>query len=185
MSFSQKLRDASPYIAVLCAAVYLYYVAAHISYSAIPDQMGPERWPEIVTAVLGFVCIVEIGRRLFVSPSGVRPTETGNDSESSTDDELLNPKQTHVPLVFGTIAATVGYLLILEHCGFVFSTTIYSACLMWLGGFRRPGYVALVAVLLSLFLSFVFMKLIFVAFPLGEGPFEKISLFVMSLVGVH
>jgi hypothetical protein len=29
------------------------------------------------------------------------------------------------------------------------------------------------------------MKVIFVALPLGQGPFEKISLFVMSLVGVR
>src|ERR1700744_1031677 len=99
MSFSQKLRDASPYIAVLCAAVYLYYVAAHISYSAIPDQMGPERWPEIVIFVLGFVCVLEIGRRLFTQSSDVQPAETSNDSEASKDEELLNPKQTHVPLV--------------------------------------------------------------------------------------
>lgn len=179
MSFSQKLRDVAPYIAVLCAAVYLYYVADHIAYTAIPDQMGPERWPEIVTCVLGFVCIVEIGRRLFTSPIDVQA------SEPDKDDELLNPKQTHVPLVFGTIAATVAYLLVIGYCGFAFSTVIYSASLMWLGGFRKPGYVALVAVLLSLFLSFIFMKLIFVALPLGEGPFEKISLFVMSLLGVH
>jgi putative tricarboxylic transport membrane protein len=56
---------------------------------------------------------------------------------------------------------------------------------MWLGGFRRLAYVAVLAVLLTLFFSFVFMKVIFVALPLGQGPFEKISLFVMSLVGVR
>jgi putative tricarboxylic transport membrane protein len=56
---------------------------------------------------------------------------------------------------------------------------------MWLGGFRRPGWVAVLSVMLSVFLTFVFMKLIFVALPLGQGPFEKISLTIMSLVGVH
>jgi putative tricarboxylic transport membrane protein len=177
MPFSQKLREIAPYIAVLCAAVYLFHVAEHIVYTPIPDQIGPERWPEIVICILGFVAIVEIGLRLF----GARSEAPAADQ----DDELLSPRQTHIAAVFGVIAATLGYVLIIERCGFAVSTAAYSACLMWLGGFRKPGYVAVVAVFLSLFLSFIFMKLIFVALPLGEGPFEKISLFVMSLVGVH
>ena len=81
--------------------------------------------------------------------------------------------------------ASIIYLVALDYCGFAFSTAIYSGCLMWLGGFRRLGYVAILAVLLTFFFSFVFMKIIFVALPLGQGPFEKISLFVMSLVGVR
>ncbi len=180
MSTTQKLRDIAPYLLVLCAAVYLYYVADHIAYTAIPDQMGPERWPKIIISLLAGVCALEIVRR-SIAPAAVDTAAEPDEFEQ----ELLVPAQTHVPLVFGTIAATIAYLLILDRCGFAFSTSIFAACLMWLGGFRRLGLVAVLSVLLSVFLSFVFMKLIFVALPLGYGPFEKISLAIMSLVGVH
>jgi putative tricarboxylic transport membrane protein len=180
----QKLRDVAPYVIVLCGAAYLYYVTDHIAYAPIPGQMGPERWPKIIVGVLAFVCAIEIVRRL-VMPAAAVPAPTGEDTPGETEDEWLRPKQTHTALVFGTIVASIAYLFVLDYCGFAFSTVVYSACLMWLGGFRRPGYVAILAVLLTVFLSFVFMKLIFVALPLGQGPFEKISLLVMSLVGVR
>lgn len=180
MPISQKLRDIAPYLIVLCVAVYLYYVADHIAYAAIPDQMGPERWPKIIICLLGLVCAFEVVRRSFV-PAAAEVTEQPDEFEQ----ELLVPPQTHIPLVFCTIIATIAYLLVLDRFGFAFSTVIYAACLMWFGGFRRLGWVAVLSVMLSVFLTFVFMKLIFVALPLGQGPFEKISLTVMSLVGVH
>lgn len=180
MELSKKYRDVLPYLIVLGVAVWLYYVADHIAYTVIPDQMGPERWPKMITAILAFVSAFEIMRRLITSaPENVAI------GDQKLDDELLHPKQTHIAMVLGTILVTIGYLLTLERCGFAFSTVIYSSCLMWFGGFRRPLVVPACAVALTIFLSFVFMKLIFVALPLGQGPFEKISLAVMRLVGVH
>jgi putative tricarboxylic transport membrane protein len=180
MYLTKKHREIVPYLIILGISVWLFYIADHIAYTAIPDQMGPDRWPKIITALLGAVCLFEVSRRLIASP----PTETES-VEDKLDDELIHPKQTHIPMVFGTIAATIVYLLALDRCGFASSTVVYSACLMWLGGFRRPLIVALCACALTVFFTFIFMKLIFVALPLGHGPFEKISLAVMSLVGVH
>jgi putative tricarboxylic transport membrane protein len=180
MEISKKERDVLPYLIVLGIAVWLYYVADHIVYTAIPDQMGPERWPKMISAILAFVSAFEIVRRL-VAPA----SEKAAAGDEKLDDELIHPKQTHVAMVFCTIAVTVVYLLALERCGFAFSTLIYSSCLMWFGGFRRPLVIAACAAALTVFFTFVFMKLIFVALPLGQGPFEKISLAVMRLVGVH
>ena len=180
MHLTKKHRDIVPYLIVLGIAVWLYYVADHIAYTAIPDQMGPDRWPKMITAILAFVSAFEVVRRLIASA----PIEAGVE-ENTLDDELVHPKQTHVAMVFGTIAATIAYLLALERCGFAFSTVVYSACLMWLGGFRRLLVIVPCAGALTVLFTFIFMKLIFVALPLGQGPFEKISLALMSLVGVH
>jgi putative tricarboxylic transport membrane protein len=179
----QRLREATQYAIILCGAAYLWYVADHIAYAPIPGQMGPERWPKIIVGVLAIVCAIEIVRRLILPSATAVSAPQGE--EKDAEDEWLRPKQTHIPLVFGTIVASIVYLVALDYCGFAFSTMIYSGCLMWLGGFRRLAYVAVLAVLLTLCFSFVFMKVIFVALPLGQGPFEKISLFVMSLVGVR
>jgi len=149
----QRLREATPYAIILCGAAYLWYVADHIAYAPIPGQMGPERWPKIIVGVLAIVCAIEIVRRLILPSATAVSAPQGE--EKDAEDEWLRPKQTHIPLVFGTIVASIVYLVALDYCGFAFSTMIYSGCLMWLGGFRRLAYVAVLAVLLTLFFSFV------------------------------
>jgi putative tricarboxylic transport membrane protein len=181
MSFTRRLGDAVPYALILCAAVGLYYVADHISYAAIPDQMGPDRWPKIVISVLILVCGIELVRRLIARSDSVEPSSDPQELEA----DLMSHHQAHPGLVIGTVLATVGYLLVLDTLGFFISTIFYTGCLMALGGFRKPLVVSIMSLVLSFFFTFIFMKLIFVALPLGHGPFEKISLAVMNLVGVH
>ena len=180
MHLIKKGRDVAPYVIVLGVAIWLYYVADHIAFSAISNQMGPDRWPKMITAILALVSAFETIRRLVVST----PAKAEAD-EDKLEDELLHPKQTHIAMVFGTIAVTIIYLLALERCGFASCTIVYAACLMWLGGFRQPLVIAFCACGLTILFMFIFMKLIFVALPLGQGPFERISLALMSLVGVH
>lgn len=180
MELSRKSREALPYLIVLGIAVWFFYVASHIAYTSIPNQMGPDRWPKMISATLAVISAFEVLRRLL-TPA---PAET-KINEEALEDHLVHPTQTHVPEVMGAVGATIVYLLMLDHTGFAASTLIYSACLMWLGGFRRPGIIALCACGLTILFCFIFMKLIFVALPLGQGPFEKISLALMSFVGVH
>ena len=180
MELSRKSREALPYLVVFGVAVWLFYVASHIVYTSIPDQMGPDRWPRMISGALAIISGFEILRRFLVTAPVKTETE-----EETIEDHLVHPKQTHIPEVLGAVGATVVYLLMLDHTGFAVSTVVYSSCLMWLGGFRRPGIIALCASGLTLLFCFIFMKLIFVALPLGQGPFEKISLALMSFVGVH
>lgn len=181
MSVAKRFADIAPYLLILCGAVGLYYVADHIVYTPIPDQIGPDRWPKIIIAILFSVCVFEIVRRLIAGAPAPEAAPEATDLEA----ELLLPHTTRPALVVGTIAVTVAYLLVLDVAGFFSSTIAYSACLMWLGGLRKPLLTAVISVALSFLFTFIFMKLIFVALPLGEGFFEKVSLTVMRLVGVH
>ncbi|WJR75859.1 tripartite tricarboxylate transporter TctB family protein [Bradyrhizobium sp. NP1] len=180
MDLSSKYRGVLPYLVVLGIAIWLFYAACNIAYTPLPDQMGPDRWPKMITAILAFVSAFEIVRRLVASA----PVQIAA-GEDKLNEDLLHAKQTHIPMVLGTIIVTVVYLLALERCGFALSTALYSSCLMWLGGFRKPLVIMICACALTVFFTFVFMKLIFVALPLGQGPFENISLAIMRLVGVH
>lgn len=181
MSVAKRFVDVAPYLLLLCAAAGLYYVADHIAYSAISDQIGPDRWPKIVITILFSVCVFEIVRRLIANgPARGTVLEV-----VGLEAELMMPHTTRPALVIGTIIVTIVYLLLLDSGGFFTSTIAYSACLMWLGGLRKPAVVVAMSVALSFLFTFIFMKLIFVALPLGEGPFAKISLAVMRLVGVH
>lgn len=177
----KRLGDIAPYTLTLCAAIGLYFVADSIAYTAIPGQIGPDQWPKIILTLLISVCIFEIGRKTLIGDVA----RTDSDPALGFETDLMASHATNARPVFGTVAATVGYLLLLETCGFFLCTLAYTACLMWLGGLRRLTIIAVMAGALSLFFTFIFMKVIFVALPIGHGGFAKISLAIMNLAGVH
>jgi putative tricarboxylic transport membrane protein len=175
------LRELGPYVLIIGVAVALYRVAAQISYVEIPGQMGPERWPKIIIGLLIAVCAFEIVRRIVQS---VRPRPAA-DAASMDDEGFSQQMEAHPLLVAAATATTVGYLLLLNILGFFTATILYLALVMWIGGVRRPVFVGLLSLAISFAFSFFFMKLIYVALPLGEGPFARISLIVMKLVGAN
>ncbi len=181
MSAAKWLADFGPYVFIICVGIGLYYIADQISYAAVPGQMGPERWPKIIIGMLIAVCGFEIVRRIAVARRGSAASTQADDTDGGFSQQM----EAHPLLVAGASAATVAYLLLLDICGFFVATVLYLGCVMWLGGIRRPIFVSLMSVVLSFAFSFFFMKLIYVALPLGEGPFAKISLVVMTLVGVR
>ncbi|WP_040298510.1 tripartite tricarboxylate transporter TctB family protein [Afipia sp. 1NLS2] len=175
------LRELGPYILIIGAAIYFYRVASEIPYTEIPGQMGPERWPKIIIALLIAVCAFEVVRRIFVS---VRPRPV-SDAASEADEGFSQQMEAHPLLVAAATAATVGYLLLFDLVGFFVATALYLVAVMWIGGVRRPVFLGLLSLAISFAFSFFFMKLIYVALPLGEGPFARISLIVMKLVGAN
>jgi len=173
------LRELGPYVLIIGVAIALYQIASRISYTEIPGQMGPERWPKIIIALLICVSGFEIVRRIIVS---VRPR---NAAETVDDEGFSQQMEAHPMLVAAATAATVGYLLLLGLLGFFTATVLYLAAVMWIGGVRKPALLGLLSISFGFVFSFFFMTLIYVALPLGEGPFAQISLIVMKLVGAN
>lgn len=176
------LRELGPYLLIIGAAIALYQVASQISYAEIPGQMGPERWPKIILALLIGVCAFEIVRRIILS---VRPRFAADIADEMDDDGFSQQMEAHPLLVAAATAATVAYLLLLDLIGFFTATFLYLAVVMWIGGVRRPVFLGLLSLAISFAFSFFFMKLVYVALPLGEGPFTRISLIVVKLVGAN
>jgi putative tricarboxylic transport membrane protein len=181
-----RVRELLPYGIVLGAAVYFYYLADHFSYAAIPDRIGPDGWPKLVLVLLGLVCVYEIMRRVLVKSVASEPAAELLGAPAIGQDEDMEAAGPGRPgLVAAAVALTVGYLLVIETTGFFLSTFAYLAVLMGIGGFRRIAVVLPLALALALFFMYVFMKIIFVALPIGIEPFSRVSVSIMSLLGVH
>lgn len=176
MPVATRLWRLAPYVIILAVGIALYLVADRIAYSEIPGQLGPDRWPKLIIAVMVGVCLFEIGRRLLAGPAA----EEAEAKVEGWEHEETGP----VGPVFAAIAITVVYLLTLNIVGFVIGTLFYVAGLMWLGGTRRPGLVAVLSLSITAAFAFFFLKLIFVALPTGIPPFSWISFAVIKLLGV-
>ena len=115
----------------------------------------------------------------------VIPHGTAQDDVEQDGDLAIEDGPVHPGLVAGAVAATVVYLLILETTGFFLTTFVYMAILMWLGGFRRPTILLPLSAAAALVFMFLFMRIIFVALPLGIEPFARISIALMTAMGIH
>ena len=182
MPLSVRLKPIVPYLVVMLGAVGLYSVADQIVYMPIPGQIGPDAWPKIVLVLLIVVCAIEIARRVLMSsPEADAALPTAVEHA----DVPLPQEEDHPLLVLGVGAATVVYLLLLQTGGFFLCTLVYSACLMWIAGLRRPFPAAGLALAITTFFTFTFMKVVFVALPIGTPPFSVVSLSVMALIGIR
>lgn len=174
------VASLGPYIVMICGGVVFYYFAYNISYAAVPGQMGPDRWPKMVIGIFIVVCAFEIVRRIMAARRDRPVLAQTDDLDSGFSQEM----EAHPLLVVGASIATVAYLLLLDYLGFFVATIFYTGSIMWLGGIRRPIFVSFMSLAMSVAFAVIFLKLIYVALPLGEGPFEQISLFVLKILGV-
>ena len=178
-----KLRAALPYAAVMAAAAFLFDVSSGFAGMGREGNLGPAFWPRAVLILLMAVCAVEMLRVAFF----FRPDTTAAVPHSAAplpnaDDE---DGVRYPALLFGGILITVVYVPAMELLGFFLATIIYLAAFMWIGRYRRAVAIAITSVLGTIAFVYVFMKIVYVSLPLGEGPFRQLSAWVLAALGVH
>lgn len=171
-----RLKAAAPYAALLAGAAYLFRDASHFAYSPRPGELGPDFWPKAVLILLMLACGWElVTRALLRRPPAARPAVSDSAAEASRYPRLLA----------AGVLATFGYVLVLPLAGFFVSTALYLALFMVIGRYRRYGIVAATSVVGSLAFMFVFMRIVYVSLPLGVGPFQKLSVAILAVLGVR
>jgi ABC-type Na+ efflux pump permease subunit len=181
---NSRLKKILPYIALLIASAYLYYLAGKIDYPSQGERIGPDFWPKIILMLLGATCAYEIVKNLlFDKPlvvEGMLAKLTADSGEEDAADE--GPNYPH--LLAAGIGLTILYVLTVGYLGFFLATTLYMALFMYFGRYRRLGVIAAASLLGTLVLMFVFLRIVYVSLPIGTGPFANISGMILQLMGV-
>ena len=61
---------------------------------------------------------------------------------------------------------------------------LYLALFMFVGRYRKVWVIAVNSAIGTLLFVFLFMKVVYVSLPIGEGPFQKFSLIVFNIMGI-
>ncbi|MBI4194454.1 MAG: tripartite tricarboxylate transporter TctB family protein [Betaproteobacteria bacterium] len=184
-----RLIRALPYATVGAAAGYLYYVATNFEFHRRAGTLGPDFWPEAILILMIAACVFEIVR-IALSPRkdahvpGVLEDMVEESAEAHGAPGPAAAKSHPVVLLLG-MAATLGYVAVVQMLGFFLSTVIYLAGFLLIGGYRRWGVIAAVSLIGTLLLMFIFMKLVYVSLPIGQGPFAQVTLFLMQVMGIR
>ncbi|HEY1326736.1 MAG TPA: tripartite tricarboxylate transporter TctB family protein [Casimicrobiaceae bacterium] len=185
-AFVARARRALPYVVVLAISIALFFVSRRIDFSAPGGRIGPDFWPKAILALAMLACAYQIVRTLFFADEqlgGVLGSIIDEAAEPGQEPEQALP--TYPRLIVAGIVLTVAYVLLIRHLGFFLATLGYLAAFMWIGGFRRPIAVAVASLVGSLAFMFVFMKVVYVSLPLGEGPFSQVTFLLMRLMGIR
>jgi hypothetical protein len=153
-------RVAAPLLGlVLAAGLFLH--AAGLDAVAGPGQLGPGFWPRLTLAGLGLACLVKL-----VQAWRADPARAGSDAPAS----LVAPRRLAL-----AIAAVLGYVAVLPLAGFPLATAGFVVAFMALGGARSPMGIAASAVAGTVLLLYVFVKLVYLPLPKGDGLFETLT----------
>lgn len=82
-----------------------------------------------------------------------------------------------VKLVVGG-ALIVGYVIAVPTLGFLIATFLFLLLFMYLGGFRRLLWAPVIAVVATLIVVYLFVKVVYIPLPLGTGPLVGIESFL-------
>lgn len=179
-------KDTIPYFIVLAVAGGLFIHAGDITSMGSADRaIGPSFWPRLILGLAMCVCVFELVFRWFFDMEGMggllSQVEQSMDGEAAAEE----PEEHHLPRLLTGVGLTLAYVWALPLLGFAVASLLFIALFIWLGTYRRGRVVAAVSVLGTLLLMFIFMKVVYVSLPLGSGPFESISVFLMNLMGIH
>lgn len=192
---SKRFQAVAPYVVVFVIAAVLFYVASHLAFTPRGNRPGPSVWPRAILVLMMVVCALRIGWTLRAPADGrssaAAPDGGGMLADVATSVQGAHDMPAEAPedryparLVIG-IALTAGYVASLGVLGFATGTFLYMLAMAVVGRYRRHGVSVATALVGTLVLMFVFMKIVYLSLPIGIAPFETVSLALMKLMGVR
>lgn len=124
-------------------------------------SLGPGFWPRLALIGLALGCLAKL-------------VEEWRRKQSTATDDPPPPFST-VKLAMG-IGAVVAYVLLAPFLGWALVTALFIAGFMALCGTRSIAGLAAGAVVGTTTLLYVFVKLVYLPLPKGDGPFESLTL---------
>ncbi len=172
----EKIKKIAPYAVVFAISAYFYCLAGRFVFSARAGNLGPDFWPKLLLGLTMAVCLWEIAKIALTDRMKGRekPAEEGKGEA---------PKRYYGLLIIGTLL-TVAYVWFVGVAGFILCTFLYLALFMIIGRYRKIWVIAANSIVGTILLIYIFMKVVYVSLPLGQGPFQPFSLLVLKMLGI-
>ncbi|HEV8436909.1 MAG TPA: tripartite tricarboxylate transporter TctB family protein [Methylomirabilota bacterium] len=160
-------RAAAPLAGVLLSAALLLGTRG-LDQVARGGQLGPGFWPRLVLIGLGLACLGKLIAEWRRPPAPVSLDRREPGARSPLSRRRLA----------AAIAAIVLYVVATPVVGFALATAAFIAVFMSLCGTRSVTALGANAMVGTVLLLYLFIKLVYLPLPKGEGPFEALSLLV-------
>ena len=134
-------------------------------------QLGPGFWPRLVLIGLAVACLLKLRE------------ERRAGADVTARAETVPPRVSASRLVLG-LACIFAYVIAGPLLGFALATAAFIVAFMVVAGARGAPGIAATALLGTVILLYTFIKLVYLPFPKGAGPFEPITLALYRALGI-
>jgi putative tricarboxylic transport membrane protein len=153
---------------IFLAALYFYILAGRIE--EIPGQLGPAFWPKAILILLMVSCGIKALEILFSrSPDSA---QGGGDLPPAVDYPKLGIL---IALVIGVVAA-------MSTLGFLLSNLLFLILFLRVTGVRKISSLLLTSTLGTVFLLYLFVKVVYLPLPKGSWFFDDLTIFIYRTI---
>jgi putative tricarboxylic transport membrane protein len=132
-------------------------------------RLGPGFWPRLVLIGLALACLLRLREE--------RRARSGDPAPG------VLPRVSVSRLALG-LACILAYVIAAPQVGFALATAAFIGAFMVVAGARRVPGIAATALLGTVILLYTFIKLVYLPFPKGAGPFERVTLALYRALGI-
>lgn len=181
MTLSQRwLKLAFPAsLLALCLLLWFRIARNTASLDAVPNAVGPGGWPRAMIIGVAIFALLTIISGLLEWRQSVRSGIDGGPAPATRDERGAPLKA-----AFG-IALILAYGFAIPKIGFAFATVLFIAVWCPLGRVRSPVTVALVSLIGTAVLLYMFVALAKMPLNRGVEPFNSMTVSLYRLLRIY
>jgi len=166
-------KSLSGPLLIVLLSLYGYILAGEIDAPPSPEQLGGAFWPKMILVFLMASCGIKAGEILIARrKAGAERTPAGPLPEVDT-------------LKLGAMIATViAVVYFMEVIGFPLANFLFLLLFMRLAGLRKKLPLFLTSVLGTIFLLYLFVKVVYLPLPKGQWFFDDMTIFLYRVLRI-
>ncbi len=158
---------------IFLLAVYFYFLTGQIDAPPSPEQLGAAFWPRMMLVFLMVACGIKAGEILVAR----RKADAGNNPAEARS-EVNFPKLTAM------IVMVIAGVFFMDVIGFPLSNFIFLPLFMRIAGLRKKVSLLLISVLGTVFLLYLFVKIVYLPLPKGQWFFDDLTIFLYRVLHI-
>ncbi len=158
-------------ILIFLAAIYFYSLADRLEAFSPPGQLGPAFWPKVSLILLIAGCLIKVGE-LF--------------KEERKKIVLEEKASAHPPLNVVRLIIMIGLVIFvvvaMDFLGFLLANFLFLLFFVGITGVRKKVPLLLIPFLGTILLLYLFVKIVYLPLPRGQGIFNDLTIYLYQLL---
>lgn len=156
---------------IFIAAVYFYVLAGSIDENPMPGQVGPAFWPRVILILLMASCVLKALESYLAFGKGIADMGV----ESAPPDVSVSRLIAMIILVLAVVPG-------MEILGFALANFIFLILFIRIAGMRKLPSLIVTSLLGTIFLLYLFGKVVYLPLPKGNWIFNDLTIFIYRLL---
>jgi hypothetical protein len=166
-----KVKPLMGPLLIFIAAVYFYVLAGSIDENPMPGQVGPAFWPRALLILLMASCVLKALESYLAFGKGI--AEMGVES---------TPPDVSVSKLIAMIILILAVVPGMEILGFALANFLFLILFIRIAGMRKLPSLIVTSLLGTIFLLYLFGKIVYLPLPKGDWIFNDLTIFIYRLL---